>query len=107
MSAQITEWFRSEVLLSKDHNPKWTTAPFLVGLCMTREYVRFNKPGSQGETQCTLFGSQVDNSWEALVSLVHFRESKPQCNMRCWSTSATMYCYNVKVFLILQTTTMI
>lgn len=71
MSALITKWFKSEVPQSKDHNPKWATAPLLVGLCMTRVYVGFNKPGSQGETQFTQFGSQVENSWEALVSLVH------------------------------------
>lgn len=37
----------------------------------TRVYVVFNKPGSQGETLFTQFDSQVGNSWEALVSLVH------------------------------------
>lgn len=40
-------------------------------LRMTRVYVGFNKPGSQSETQFTQFGPQVENSWEALVSLVH------------------------------------
>ncbi len=71
MSAWITKWFRSEVLQSKDYNRKWATAPLLVGLRMTRLYVGFNKHGSQGETLFIQFRSQVANSWEAVVSLVH------------------------------------
>lgn len=71
LSAWITKWFRSEVLQSKDYNPKWATAPLLVGLRMTQVYVGFNKPGSQGETLFIQFGSQVESSWETLVSLVH------------------------------------
>lgn len=71
MSARIPKWFRSEVLQSKDHSPKWAKDPLLVGFHMTRVYVGFNKPGSQGETLFIQFGSQVGNSWEALVSLVH------------------------------------
>lgn len=31
----------------------------------------FNKPGSQGEALFIQFYSQVENSWEALISLVH------------------------------------